>query len=148
MKKLGRNDACWCGSGKKYKHCHEALDERLMAESDKGHIVPTRDLLKTPEQIEKIRESCAVNIAVLDYVAEHIGAGITTEEIDKWVYDETVKRGGIPAPLGYEGFPKSVCTSINAVSYTHLDVYKRQISGGLIVLFLIFLVYPIGRLLK
>ena len=55
MKKLGRNDACWCGSGKKYKHCHEALDERLMAESDKGHIVPTRDLLKTPEQIEKIR---------------------------------------------------------------------------------------------
>ncbi|EGA95524.1 methionine aminopeptidase [ [[Clostridium] symbiosum WAL-14163] len=113
MKKLGRNDACWCGSGKKYKHCHEALDERLMAESDKGHIVPTRDLLKTPEQIEKIRESCAVNIAVLDYVAEHIGAGITTEEIDKWVYDETVKRGGIPAPLGYEGFPKSVCTSIN-----------------------------------
>lgn len=95
MKKLGRNDACWCGSGKKYKHCHEALDERLMAESDKGHIVPTRDLLKTPEQIEKIRESCAVNIAVLDYVAEHIGAGITTEEIDKWVYDETVKRGGI-----------------------------------------------------
>ena len=111
--KIGRNDPCWCGSGKKYKHCHEALDERLMAESDKGHIVPTRDLLKTPEQIEKIRESCAVNIAVLDYVAEHIGAGITTEEIDKWVYDETVKRGGIPAPLGYEGFPKSVCTSIN-----------------------------------
>lgn len=50
---------------------------------------------------------------MLDYVAEHIGAGITTEEIDKWVYDETVKRGGIPAPLGYEGFPKSVCTSIN-----------------------------------
>ena len=66
MKKLGRNDACWCGQRKKkYKHCHEALDERLMAESDKGHIVPTRDLLKTPEQIEKFRESCAVNIAVL-----------------------------------------------------------------------------------
>ena len=50
---------------------------------------------------------------MLDYVGEHIRAGITTEEIDKWVYDETVKRGGIPAPLNYEGFPKSVCTSLN-----------------------------------
>mgnify|MGYP000137479659 FL=1 len=38
---------------------------------------------------------------------------MTTEEIDKWVYDETTKRGGIPAPLGYQGFPKSVCTSID-----------------------------------
>ena len=40
-------------------------------------------------------------------------AGITTEEIDKMVYEQTTARGGIPAPLGYEGFPKSVCTSIN-----------------------------------
>ncbi len=52
-------------------------------------------------------------MAVLDYVAEHIRAGITTEEIDQWVYDFTTKHGGIPAPLNYEGFPKSVCTSIN-----------------------------------
>lgn len=113
MKKIGRNDPCWCGSGKKYKHCHEALETRLAAEADKGHIVPTRDLLKTPEQIAAIKESCAINIAVLDYVAEHIRAGVTTEEIDQWVYNETTKMGAIPAPLGYEGFPKSVCTSIN-----------------------------------
>lgn len=113
MKKIGRNETCWCGSGKKYKHCHEALDERLAAEADKGHIVPSRELLKTPEQIAGIRESCAINIAVLDYVAGHIKEGITTAEIDKWVYDETSKRGGVPAPLGFEGFPKSVCTSIN-----------------------------------
>lgn len=113
MGKLGRNDACWCGSGKKYKHCHEALDERLAAEADKGHMVPDHSIIKTPAQIEAIRESCKINVAVLDYVAEHIREGITTEEIDKWVYDETTKRGGIPAPLGYEGFPKSVCTSVN-----------------------------------
>ena len=60
-----------------------------------------------------IRESCKINVAVLDYVAEHIKAGVTTEEIDQWVYNETTRMGGIPAPLGYEGFPKSVCTSIN-----------------------------------
>lgn len=115
MKKLGRNDLCWCNSGKKYKHCHEAFDERLAAESDKGHIVPDRSMIKTPEQIAGIRESCRINIAVLDYVAEHIREGVTTADIDKWVYDETTRMGGIPAPLGYEGFPKSVCTSIDEV---------------------------------
>lgn len=113
MKKLGRNDACWCGSGKKYKHCHEAFDEKLEAAAREGHFIPSHDMIKTPEQIEKIRESCKINIAVLDYVAEHIRAGVTTAEIDQWVYDETTRMGGIPAPLGYEGFPKSVCTSID-----------------------------------
>ncbi len=113
MKKIGRNDPCWCGSGKKYKQCHEAFDARLAMEGQKGHKIPSHDMIKTPKQIEAIRESCKINIAVLDYVAEHIREGITTEEIDQWVYSETTKRGGIPAPLGYDGYPKSVCTSIN-----------------------------------
>ena len=113
MKKIGRNDPCWCGSGKKYKQCHEAFDVRLAMEAEKGHKIPSHDMIKTPEQIEAIRESCKINIAVLDYVAEHIREGITTEEIDQWVYSETTKRGGIPAPLGYDGYPKSVCTSVN-----------------------------------
>ena len=87
MKKLGRNDLCWCGSGKKYKHCHEAFDEKLMEAADAGHQIPDHDMIKTPEQIEGIRESCKINVAVLDYVAEHIKAGVTTEEIDQWVYN-------------------------------------------------------------
>lgn len=113
MKKLGRNDACWCGSQQKYKHCHQAFDEKLEEAAREGHFIPSHDMIKTPEQLEGIRESCKINIAVLDYVAEHIQAGVTTEEIDKWVYEETTRRGGIPAPLGYQGFPKSVCTSID-----------------------------------
>lgn len=113
MIKLGRNDVCWCGSGMKYKKCHYNFDSKLEQAEREGHEVPGHDLIKTPEQIEGIKKSAAINIAVLDYVGEHIRAGITTEEIDKWVYDETVKRGGIPAPLNYEGFPKSVCTSLN-----------------------------------
>ena len=56
-----------------------------------------------------------MNTAVLDHVAAHIKAGMSTAEIDKLVYDFTKEHGGIPAPLGYEGFPKSVCTSINNV---------------------------------
>lgn len=113
MKLLDRNAPCWCGSGKKYKQCHARFDEKLKTMEDAGHIIPPRDIIKTPEQIEKIKESCAINIAVLDYVAEHIKAGVSTGDIDRWVYEETTKRGGVPAPLGYEGFPKSVCTSIN-----------------------------------
>lgn len=113
MEKLGRNDPCWCGSGKKYKKCHIDFDEKIEEFEGAGHIVPSHEILKNAEQIEKIKESAKINIAVLDYVAEHIKAGISTAEIDKWVYDITTKMGGVPAPLNFEGFPKSVCTSIN-----------------------------------
>lgn len=113
MEKPGRNVPCWCGSGKKYKKCHIDFDEKIEEFEVAGHIVPSHEILKNAEQIEKIKESAKINIAVLDYVAEHIKAGISTAEIDKWVYDITTKMGGVPAPLNFEGFPKSVCTSIN-----------------------------------
>ncbi len=113
MEKPGRNDFCWCGSGKKYKNCHIDFDEKIEEASCQGHIVPSHDIIKNEEQINKIKDSAKINIAVLDYVAAHIKEGISTAEIDKWVYDITVSMGGIPAPLNYEGFPKSVCTSIN-----------------------------------
>ena len=113
MEKPGRNDPCWCGSGKKYKKCHIDFDEKIEEFEVAGHLVPSHEILKNAEQIEKIKESARINIAVLDYVAEHIKAGISTAEIDKWVYDITTKMGGVPAPLNFEGFPKSVCTSIN-----------------------------------
>lgn len=113
MEKLGRNDQCWCGSGKKYKKCHIEFDERIEEFESVGHIVPDHSIIKTPDQIEKIKESAKINIAVLDYVAEHIKVGISTAEINEWVHEQTIKMGGVPAPLGYQGFPKSVCTSIN-----------------------------------
>lgn len=90
-----------------------AMDEKLMLLEEQGEIVPTRDIIKTPAQIEEIRKSADLNTAVLDHVAAHIHAGMSTAEIDKLVYDFTTEHGGIPAPLGYEGFPCSVCTSIN-----------------------------------
>ena len=112
-KKLERNDPCWCGSGKKYKQCHMRFDEKIHSFELEGHMVPDHSIIKTPEQIEGIRESGKINVAVLDYVAENIRAGISTEEINRMVDEKTRELGGIPAPLGYEGFPKSVCTSIN-----------------------------------
>lgn len=91
------------------------LDKKILSYQNKGILVPRRDMIKTPEQIEGIRRSGVVNTGVLDLVEQEIRAGMTTADIDKLVYDYTVSHGAIPAPLNYEGFPKSVCTSVNEV---------------------------------
>ncbi len=91
------------------------MDLKIMEWQEKGKIVPTRDLIKTHEQIEGIRQAGVLNTAVLDLVAEKIHGGMSTLEIDQLVYDFTTKHGGVPAPLHYEGFPNSCCTSINDV---------------------------------
>ena len=95
----GRNDLCWCGSGKKYKKCHAAFDQRLDRLATEGEEVMPRGLLKTPADIEGIKRSAAINIGVLDYVAENIRAGVTTAQIDQWIHYYTVEHGGIPADL-------------------------------------------------
>ena len=110
---MERNELCWCGSGKKYKKCHMPIEEKIMMHAERGEIVPTRKILKTPFQIEKIRKSAELNTAILDEVARQIHVGMSTQEIDDIVYRFTKEHGGIPAPLNYQGFPKSVCTSIN-----------------------------------
>ncbi|MDP4087417.1 MAG: methionyl aminopeptidase [Bacillota bacterium] len=112
---INRNEPCWCGSGLKYKKCHLGFDERLSALKNKGYIVPTRDLIKTKEQIEGIRESAKINNGLLDLVSANIKEGMTTQEIDDMAHNYTVSHGGIPATLNYDGFPKSICTSINSV---------------------------------
>ncbi|MEY8590282.1 type I methionyl aminopeptidase [Butyricimonas hominis] len=89
------------------------IEEKLKYYRRQGHVVPPRKIIKNAEQIEGIRESAKINTAVLDHVAAHIHEGMSTEDINTLVYDFTVAHGAIPAPLNYEGFPKSVCTSIN-----------------------------------
>lgn len=111
--KISRNSPCWCQSGKKYKNCHAAFDEKIETFRNAGHRVPNHSIIKNEEQIQKIRESAKINIAALDLVAKQIKEGMTTTELDKMVHDLTVQMGGIPAPLGYQGFPKSICTSMN-----------------------------------
>lgn len=112
-KKINRNDPCWCGSGRKYKVCHEAFDDKIAKIAHQGHIVPPHRLIKNAEQIAAIKESAKINIAVLDEIQKTIHEGMSTAEIDKLVYDMTTDMGGIPAPLNYEGYPYSVCTSVN-----------------------------------
>lgn len=112
-KKIGRNDACWCGSGLKYKQCHMEFDKKIFRYALEGHTVPSHKLIKNEEQIQKIRESAKINVACLDAIAEAIHEGMNTAEINEIVNDITYSMGGIPAPLNYEGFPYSVCTSVN-----------------------------------
>ena len=89
------------------------FDKRILELQNQGHIVPPRRLVLNEEQITGIRRSSAINTGVLDAVAEKICAGMNTEEIDRIVYEYTTSHGAIPADLNYEGYPKSVCTSIN-----------------------------------
>ena len=83
---MERNELCWCGSGKKYKKCHMPIEEKIMMHAERGEIVPTRKILKTPFQIEKIRKSAELNTAILDEVARQIHIGMSTQEIDDIVY--------------------------------------------------------------
>lgn len=110
---ISNNAPCWCGSGKKYKHCHAAFDKKLAGLKAQKKIVPTHEMIKTDEDIHWIREAGKINTGALDEVARQIHAGMSTEEINTIVHNYTVEHGGIPAPLNYEGFPKSVCTSVN-----------------------------------
>ena len=71
--------------------------------------------IKTPKEVDGIRTASQMAAETLLSVGEMLRPGITTEEIDRFVHEDTIKRGGYPAPLNYHGFPKSVCTSINEV---------------------------------
>ena len=89
------------------------FDKLVKEYNKKGIPTPDRKMIKTPVQIEGIRKAGVVNTKVLDYVSENIHVGMSTDEINTLVHTKTLELGGIPAPLNYEGFPKSVCTSIN-----------------------------------
>ena len=129
---LNRNDLCWCGSGKKYKHCHIDKDSTLSALVREGYILPSPTLIKTKEQIEGIRKSAVITRNILDLLQDRIKEGITTEEIDQFVYDYTKEQGAIPAPLNFNGYPKSCCTSINEV-VCHGIPSNRKLKNGDIV---------------
>jgi len=109
------------------------LDKKVLYHQSRGNLVPKRKLIKTPEQIEGIRKSGIINTGVLDLVAEKIHVGMSTAEIDKLVYDYTIAHGAIPADLNYEGYPKSVCTSINDVVCHGIPSEEEILKDGDIV---------------
>ena len=131
--KIGRNDACWCGSGRKYKACHMHMDEQIEAFRLKGAKVPTHRLIKTKEQIAGVRTAGEMNTKVLDYIEPYVKEGISTGELDRLVHEYTIKLGCIPACLNYKGYPKSVCTSIDEVVCHGIPDDQRILKQGEII---------------
>jgi methionyl aminopeptidase len=88
--------------------------------------------IKSPKELEMMREAGRMAAETLVLVGERLRAGMTTEEINTFVHEDTLRRNALPAPLNYRGFPKSVCTSINEV-VCHGIPGKRPLRDGDII---------------
>ena len=91
------------------------FDKKIMYWENKGKLVPTRDMIRTPEQIEGIRMAGQLTTRCLDTVAAKIGECNNTQDIDDLVMQFCKENACNPTCLNYEGFPKALCTSINEV---------------------------------
>jgi hypothetical protein len=130
---MNRNDLCWCGSGLKYKKCHLDFDDRIDSykyDVFKSQCKPPHNIILTPADIEGIRKSGVVNDAALDLAGTMVEPGQNTEAIDTAVKEFIEKNGGIPACLNYEGFPKSICISINEVVCHGIPSKKTILKEG------------------
>ena len=115
---MDRNDNCWCGSKKKYKSCHLKFDEKIKGIKYSwllGQTRPPRHIINNEHDIEGIKASAVINNGCLDMVGQLVKAGVDTETLDNACHEYIVSHGGIPACLNYEGYPKSVCISLNNV---------------------------------
>ena len=131
--KVRRNDPCPCGSGLKYKKCclHKA-DPSPKTDRNTSYLQKHGIRVKESKDIEGIKKAGRLALKTLDLVEDAIRPGMTTDEINTLVHDYTVENGATPAPLGYRGFPKSVCVSVNEV-ICHGIPGDRVINDGDIV---------------
>lgn len=113
-----RNDPCWCGSGQKWKKCHYPDEGKKSPDAlARLYLKQWGILLKTPEQIEKIRKACRLAAQILDKVCKMAKAGVTTNELNAYAHKLYLEAGSVPATLGYGDppFSKTICTSLNEV---------------------------------
>ncbi len=128
-----RNSPCWCGSGKKYKKCHMLADMEKSVPAVPAKPRRTDHMVKSPAEIEGMRRAGAFNGELMDYVRPFVRIGVSTEELDKIAHEYTVSHGHIPACLGYNGYPKSICASINNVVCHGIPSPKEILRDGDIV---------------
>jgi methionyl aminopeptidase len=89
--------------------------------------------IKSPEDQQKMRVACRLAADVLDMIAEHVQPGVTTEELDTRCHDFIIHtQKAVPANLGYRGFPKTVCTSVNHVVCHGIPNDKRLKAGDIV----------------
>ena len=139
------NDRCWCGSGQKYKRCHQQSDEAGTTQPAPrrqlvrpGKVSPLRSVpehivrpdyaltgrpgdagatseINTPEQIARMRGAAQAAAQVLELIGKAARPGVTTDELDRIAHEAAIERNAYPSTLNYHGYPKSLCTSVNEV---------------------------------
>jgi methionyl aminopeptidase len=147
---LKSNDACWCGSGRKYKRCHKGSQAPVRP----GRLSPPRTvpegivrpdyadtgtpgdwvepMVRPPEVIEAVRRASRAAAEVLQVVGAAVRPGITTDALDAIAHEECIARGGYPSPLNYNGFPKSLCTSANEVICHGIPDDRALVDGDIL----------------
>lgn len=102
--------------------CHHDHDDE-----DYGTIT-----LHPAEAFVKMRRAGALASKTLDFITPYVNAGITTGELDALCHDFIISHGGIPAPLNYRGYPKSICTSVNHVVCHGIPGDKKLATGDIL----------------
>ncbi|MDR0895493.1 MAG: type I methionyl aminopeptidase [Prevotellaceae bacterium] len=115
------------------KNYSDEVEAKIQQYKKKGYRLPTHRMLRNEEQLAGIRASAEINTALLDFLSGQIREGMSTAEIDHLVYAFTTDHDAIPAPFLFEGFPKSVCTSINDVVCHGIPSPKEFLRNGDIV---------------
>jgi methionyl aminopeptidase len=90
-------------------------------------------VLKSDAEIDAMRAAGRLSADLLDMIGEHVRAGVTTLELNDIAHEYTIAHGGIPAPLNYKGFPKSICTSVNEVVCHGIPTAKQKLKDGDII---------------
>jgi len=141
--KVGRNDPCWCGSGKKFKKCHG----RQAAASILAPKPSRKFQIMTEEKLPKMRRACRLAAQVLNQVCDRVAPGVSTGELDDYALELILAAGAYPAPLNYPNgstdprnpkiapgaFPRSICTSVNEVVCHGIPSDKHVLRDGDII---------------
>jgi methionyl aminopeptidase len=154
MNRLRGSAPCWCGSGRKFKRCHG--DQRRLRRppvtmgtvSPRNEVPPeivrpayalgsqpsvsSRVEVHSGASLERLRVACRVAAEVLEAVGEAVKPGVTTDELDRIAHDVYLSRGAYPSTLGYKGFPKSICTSVNEVICHGIPDDRRLVKGDIV----------------
>jgi methionyl aminopeptidase len=108
--------------------------EETEATSDEASVDPMNITIKTPAEQDKMRAAGRLAADLLDMIGEHVVAGATTDDLNRICHDYQVNvQKAVPAPLGYRGFPKSICTSVNHVVCHGIPSSDKRLKAGDIV---------------